>query len=236
MGSGSGSPAEGSAPSERLDDLRDQWRPLYGIAESFIGMLDQIRKNDPAGYERNVQLPRAHLAAVALTAALRPDVNSEEAKADYRKAIDIARPLARFDLDVASTDRVSDAIWILSVMLERQNQHEFALAMHGLTLDLLHHSLASKRLSAADAVKHGRWATLELLRWGKYQLRAHDTAGAIETLTSGMEGAATVPGERGRRANSRMAEALAQLTRLLEPHFDQSQPGHFERPQELLVL
>src|SRR5262249_6925344 len=89
-----------SAGQETLDDFRDHWGPLYGIARSFIGMLDQIRRNDPAGYARNVQLPRAHLAAVALTAALRPDVNSDEAKADYRKAIEIARPLVGFDLDV----------------------------------------------------------------------------------------------------------------------------------------
>src|SRR5262249_60750059 len=99
-GQDGGAGAEDSASSEPLDDFRDQWRPLYGIARSFIGMLDKIRANDPAGYARNVQLPRAHLAAVALTAALRPDVNSDEAKADYRKAIEIARPLVGFDLDV----------------------------------------------------------------------------------------------------------------------------------------
>src|SRR5262249_16932584 len=137
-GQDGGTSAEDSGPAEPLDDFRDQWRPLYGIARSFIGMLDQIRRNDPAGYARNCQLPRAQLAAVALTAALRPDVNSEEAKEDYRKAIDIARPLAGFNLDVASTDRVSDAIWVLSVMLERENQHEFAATMHALTLELLH--------------------------------------------------------------------------------------------------
>jgi hypothetical protein len=196
-------------PAETLDDVRDQWRPYYEVARSFIGTLDQIRMNDPDGYVRDVRLPRAHLAAVALTAALRPDVNSDEAKADYRKAIDIARPLVGFDLDVASTDKVSDAIWVLSVMLERENEHEFAAAMHGLTLELLRHSLASNRLPAKDAVKHGRWVALELLRWGKYQLRTGDTAGAIATLTSGMDGAARAPGERGRRAHSRMAEGLA---------------------------
>lgn len=200
---------EDAGAAETLDDFRDHWRPLYGIARSFIGMLDQIRTSDPDGYARNVQLPRAHLAALALTSALRPEGNTEEAKADYRKAIAIARPLVHADLDVASTDRISDAIWIYSVMLEKQNLREFTGPMHALTVELLQHSLASNRLSEADATKHSRWLAQELMRWGGYQRRTGDTAGAIETIASGMERADAAQGPRGRNVRTRMPEALA---------------------------
>jgi hypothetical protein len=236
MARSAASDAQGA--DQTLDDFRDHWRPLYGVARGFIGMLDEIRKTDPGGYARNVQLPRAHLAALALTAALRPERNSEEAKADYRQAVAIAQPLVHSDLDVSSTDRVSDAIWILSVMVETEKERDFAATMHALTIDLLQRSLASKHLSEHDARKHSRWLAQELLRWGGFQRQSGDTAGAIETIRSGMERSDAAKEKEGRHVRTRMPEALADalLQRAREAQTAEARTRDRKEAAEALVL
>jgi hypothetical protein len=221
-----------------LAAFRARWWPRYGEAQVLANMLDEIRKNDPRGYSGNIQLRRAHLAALAFTAALRSDPNSEAAKADYRKAATIAQPLVRSDLDVSSTDRISDEIWILSVMVEKEKEHETAAAMHALTLDLLQRSLASNRLSEADATKHSRWLAHELLRWGIYQRRNGDTAAAIETLRSGMGRAAAAKEKEGRHVRSRLPQALAEtlLQRAKEAKTDDERTRDQKEAAEDLAL
>jgi hypothetical protein len=194
---------------QAMAEFRVRWWPLYGVAQMLTKMLDEIGRNDPRAYSRALQLQRASLMALAVTAALRPDPNSAEAKADHRKAIDIAQPLVQSKLDAGSVDRVSNAMWTVSVVLERVNEKDSAATMHGLNVALLQKALASKQFPADDAAKYSRWLAQESLRWGLFQRRTGDTAGAIETFTASMERAAAARGQKGRRVRSRTPEALA---------------------------
>jgi hypothetical protein len=233
------SDTQASASDNRaLAEFRDRYWQLSGVAQVMTSMLDEIRKNDPRGYSGNIQLPRAHLGALVLTAALRPERNSEEAKADYRKAVEIGQPLVRSELDVISTDRISDEIWILSVIVEKEKEREFAAAMHALTVELLQRSLASKHISQSDAAKHSRWLVQELLRSGGFQRRTGDTAGAIETLRSGMGRAAAAKEKEGRYVRSRLPEALADalLQRAKEATTDDARTPDRQEAAEDLAL
>jgi hypothetical protein len=95
------------------------------------------------------------------------------------------------------------------VMLEKEGEHELAAQMHARSVDLLQKALASDQLAPDDSVRYSRWLAQESLRWGGFQQRMGDTAGAIETLTAGMERAAAATEEQGRRVRSRTPEALA---------------------------
>jgi hypothetical protein len=177
--------------------FRDKWGPLWWYARGSASMLDDIRARDPNGYWRSIRLMRAHLASLATIAALRDDPESNAAKAGYRKAIEIAQALARSDMDLDSTDKAHNAIWILAVIVENVNDRELAAATHALSLDVMNKSLAKNPpIPADDAARHSQYIGSEMLRYGTFLHRMGEVDPAIETLRSGLDRATAATSHR----------------------------------------